>query len=142
MIVSFAWTTAVLLAGQKTVTRRDWNHEYGRRFREGMEVTAYDRSPRVHGQPVARLVLTQDARYEKDAWAPDSDYAGEGFAFYRDHPEMLPKKGRFAYLKTVSWESFCDWRNSGGYSWVMRFRVVELLVPAPRAVGEGDGNGQ
>jgi len=128
MIVSFAWTSAALIAGHKTCTRRDWTPDYGKRFKAGTEITAYDRSPRVHGKPIARLRLTADARYEADADAPDTDYVAEGFAHYAAHPEQLPKGNRLAYLDTVSWESFCHWREAGGHSWVIRFAVIELLA--------------
>lgn len=130
-IVSFAWTTAALIQGRKTVTRRDWSPDYGRLFKVGAAITAFDRSPRLHGKAVAHLILTHDARYEADADAPDSDYEGEGFAFYAAHPELLPKRDRFAYLDTVSREAFDRWRRRGGSSWVMRFRVVSILVDVP-----------
>ncbi len=130
-IVSFAWTSAALLAGHKTVTRRNWSADYGRLFRKGDVVHAYDRSPRVHGKPIARLRLTVDAHHESDASTPDRDYEAEGFAWYVANPDGLPKRERFAYLDTVSWESFCRWRERGGSSWVVRFEVAEVLLAEP-----------
>jgi hypothetical protein len=38
MTISFAWTTPALLAGHKTVTRRDWDAEYAIRFAAGQLV--------------------------------------------------------------------------------------------------------
>jgi len=35
LIISFAWTTAVLLSGHKSCTRRNWTDEYARRFKMG-----------------------------------------------------------------------------------------------------------
>lgn len=39
-IISFAWTSPALLAGAKTVTRRDWDDSYARRFSAGELVAA------------------------------------------------------------------------------------------------------
>lgn len=121
-IISFAWTTPALLAGEKTVTRRDWDPNYARRFRKGMEVLAYDRQPRNGGKPIARLRLTEDARYEPDANAPDSDWAAEGFQFFRNRYGAKLKNGR-----DVSLHGFNGWRDAGGSSWVVRFEVIEYL---------------
>lgn len=131
-IISFAWTTPALLAGHKTVTRRDWDPGYARRFKAGMEVVAYDRSPRAKGKPIARLRLTADATYEPDAEAPDSDWAAEGFEWFcerawdtafadgYEHPDR-----RIA--DRVCFDGFADWREAGGSSWVIRFEVLEIL---------------
>ena len=86
--ISFSWTSAALLAGHKTVTRRDWDADYARRFRAGREVIAYDKLPRNGGKPIARLRLTDDARYEPDAAAPDSEP--------RKRPSVLPAPGATA----------------------------------------------
>ena len=126
-IISFAWTSPALLASAKTVTRRMWDDDYGARFKAGMEVLAYDRSPRHHGRPIARLRLTDDARLEADSDAPDGDYEAEGFAWLAEHPTCLPKSGRLGYLEQVSRESFDAWRRMGGRSWVVRFDMLELL---------------
>lgn len=123
MIISFAWTTPSLLAGEKTVTRRDWDQDYARRFRKGMIVTAYDRQPRNGGKPIARLRLTDDARYEPDADAPDSDWQAEGFQWFQNRYGPRLKNGR-----DVSRHGFNTWRQAGGSSWVVRFEVVEYLA--------------
>lgn len=124
-IISFAWTTPALIAGQKTVTRRDWSDDYARKFRAGDEVIAYDRSPRVGGQPVARLRLTHDVRRESNIAAPDSDYEAEGFAYLSALPD-----GKFAgYTR----EAFAHWRITTGTSQVIRFEVIEVY----RQEGQG-----
>ena len=51
-IISFAWTTEALLAGIKTCTRRDWNDDYARRFKNGEFCQAFDRNPRAGGKRV------------------------------------------------------------------------------------------
>lgn len=122
-IISFAWTTPAIRAKRKTVTRRDWDMDYGPRFKKGDEITAYDRSPRAGGKPIARLILTDNARYEPDSFAPDSDYEGEGFDFLAD----IYRNGAPAYRVTTSRESFDTWRKAGGWSWVIRFEVIEVF---------------
>jgi hypothetical protein len=120
--ISFSWTSAALLAGRKTVTRRDWDDAYARRFRKGMEVTAYDRLPRNGGKPIARLRLTADATYEADALAPDSDWEAEGFGYFQSHDGARLSNGR-----DVSRLGFNTWRQAGGSSWVVRFEVLDDL---------------
>lgn len=132
-IISFAWTTPALLAGSKTVTRRDWSADYARRFRKGMETLAYDRGPRNGGKPIARLRLTADVTYEQDADAPDADWEAEGFGWFWDRemdrvdatdPGSLP---RSEIADRVGWDGFEAWRKLGGSSWVIRFEVIEYL---------------
>ena len=56
-IISFAMTTAALLAGQKTVTRRDWPEKYAQQFKPGNLVQGYDRSARNGGKCIAIIRL-------------------------------------------------------------------------------------
>ena len=58
-IISFAWTTDALLAGKKTVTRRDWNSKYASGFKSGEVCSAYDKSPRYGGKKVGEVRLTK-----------------------------------------------------------------------------------
>jgi uncharacterized protein YqfB (UPF0267 family) len=58
-IISFAWTTDALIAGEKTVTRRDWNDAYARRFKAGEIISAYDKNPRAGGKKIAEIRLTR-----------------------------------------------------------------------------------
>lgn len=138
-IVSFAWTSPALLAGQKTVTRRDWNADYARRWKPGEIALAYDRSPRAHGNLIARIRVLS-VTHERDADAPDSDYEAEGFAWLRDHPAALPKTDRQLYRLNVERASFEEWRREGGRSWVIRFEVIEVLGPS--AVSSAQPSGQ
>ncbi len=123
-IVSFAYTTPALLAGAKTVTRRNWNDDYARRFKPGDIVHAYDRSPRHRGNHVATLRIVSCTK-EPDAETPDSDYEAEGLAWLAEHPDSLPKGKRIAYLDSCSREHFEEWREAGGWSWVVRFEVMK-----------------
>lgn len=125
-IISFAWTSPALLAGHKTVTRRDWNDDYAKGFRPDMIVSAYNRSPRHRGERIAIIRIVSVTK-ERDSETPDSDYAGEGFAWFEQHPEQLPKGERICYLETVTWESFERWRRGSGESWVCRFELVEVM---------------
>lgn len=133
--ISFAWTTPALRAGVKTVTRRQWNPDYARRFKAGDEVIAYDRQPRNGGKPVARLRLTHDATYEPDAAAPDSDYVAEGFEWFWLHEcersfeanGDAPAPGFSEIADRCGWDGFDAWRQRGGSSWVVRFELVELV---------------
>lgn len=91
MIISFAWTTPALLAGEKTVTRRAWTPEHAARFREGDLVDAWNRSPRVGRSRGARKVAT--IRLTRDPWLQHTDemrpedFRREGFRWLREHGE-------------------------------------------------------
>ena len=117
-IISFAWTTPALLAGRKTVTRREWTHGYALRFGEGDLVQAWDRNPRHGGHQVATIRLTRDPYQEDTKRVPPEDYEAEGFAFLEGIDAKIdgltPRtlwRAWFLYPKTV---------------WVVRFDLVEV----------------
>jgi hypothetical protein len=125
-IISFAWTTPALLAGRKTVTRRDWSHGYALRFHAGDDVAAYDRNPRHGGRQVATIRLTADPYRESTKAAAEEDYEGEGFAFLSGQGikvDGLPP--------AVLWRA---WHLYPETLWVIRFEVVERRGHAPLAI--------
>ena len=126
MIISFAWTTAALLAGRKTVTRRQWSRAYAARFYRGMIVDAYDRQPRYGGKRIAVIQLTHVPIYQLDADMQDADFEGEGFAFMAEHPELIPAAFKMQPHETML-DRFNLWRESGGSSWVIRFKLVQVI---------------
>lgn len=84
-IISFAWTTAALLAGEKTVSRRDWKDSWAATWHAGDLAAVFDRQPRYGGHQVATIRLTQDPYKESTRDAPDEDYEKEGFAYLSEH---------------------------------------------------------
>lgn len=125
-IISFAWTTPALMAGRKTVTRREWSEGYARRFHADEEVAAYDRNPRHGGRQVATIRLTRDPYRESTRSAPEEDYEGEGFAFLQEQGvkvDGLPPR--------VLWRA---WHLYPQEMWVIRFEVVERRGHAPLAI--------
>ncbi len=62
MIISFAWTTPALLAGKKTVTRREWSDKHAAKFKPGDLVDAWDKSPRFKGKKVAVIRIVSIER--------------------------------------------------------------------------------
>lgn len=126
MIISFAWTTPALLAGSKSVTRREWDYAYAQSFKRGMLVDAWDKSPRYGGKKVGTIRLTADPSYEAMRSMPDDDYEREGFAYLDEHPELTSKASR-SHFGSFSREAFDRWRNAGGAAYVVRFELVEVL---------------
>lgn len=122
-IISFAWTTPALLAGRKTVTRRDWNDGYAQRFRKGDLVQAYDRSPRYGGRRVAVIRLTVDPYKELTNDVPATDWEAEGFAY-------LTEIGATPGGRTPDdvWDS---WRDDPTDLWVVHFELVEVTAQKP-----------
>ena len=117
MIISFAWTTPALLAGAKTVTRRDWKPEHAAKFHAGMLVEAYDRSPRAHGRKVATIRLTSAPRREWSSHLSEADYEAEGFVWLRAH-------GQWETVDLV----MAGWRGDRRLLWVVEFALVEVVL--------------
>lgn len=120
MIISFAWTTPALLAGAKTMTRRDWSPEYAARFHVGDLVDAWNRSPRVGRAKGARRVAT--IRLARDPYQqfPSEMLRGD---FIREGFEWLEANG---YAETVA-QIREDWRDDPHPLWVVEFELVEVL---------------
>jgi hypothetical protein len=125
--ISFSWTSAALVAGHKTVTRRVWDERYAIGFHQGDMVEAFDRQPRYGGTCIARIRV-QRLTYEAMSVMPDYDYEGEGHAFYDAHPEFAPKQisGQRVLPGQFSRLSFDFWRRNGTSMWVLRFSLEEI----------------
>jgi hypothetical protein len=78
LIVSFAWTADELIALLKDTTRRDWKDSYAKRFKKGMLVQAYNRSPRFGGHRIAIIRLTRDTYKQALKYVTDADEKREG----------------------------------------------------------------
>jgi len=118
--ISFAWTTPALLAGRKTVTRREWDDRYAAQFRAGDLVAAYDRQPRYGGKAVAHIRLTETPYRESTALLPDEDWVGEGFAYL----ESIGRKVNGLTPREL-WEA---WRLEPAILYVIRFELVEVVA--------------
>ena len=132
-IISFAWTTPALLAGVKTVTRRQWDPRDASTFHAGDLVAAYDRQPRYRGRQVAVIRLTEDVYPEPSDLAPDGDWEAEGFGW-------LEERG----LKVDGLTPRAIWKAWHLYPrdfFVVRFELVDVTPQpegtAPRAVETG-----
>lgn len=128
-IIAFAETTPALLAGAKTVTRREWNHKYARTFTAGELLQAWDKNPRTRqGKRVATIRLTAAPVWQAARDVPPEDYAAEGFAYLDAHGLML---GPVAGTKRRStpgevWDSWITAPPEFGL-WVVRFELVGVL---------------
>ena len=111
-IISFAWTTEVLMSGLKTVTRRDWSDDYARRFHKGDYCKAYDRSPRNGGRCVGIIRLTCEPYKEPLALMTDDEEKAEGGLWGSAE----------AYI-----DAYCEGAcfPSSHELWVIRFQLVE-----------------
>lgn len=109
LIISFAHTTKALLAGKKTVTRRFWDDRHAAKFRKGMAVQAWDRSPRAGGKCVAVIELTENPYRERLRNMPDGDLEAEG-GLWESKEEFVGLMG-----------------GPDAEPWVVRFRVTRRL---------------
>lgn len=120
--MSFAHTTPALLAGRKTVTRRDWSDRYGPMFNEGDELQAWDASPFTRkGHRVATIRLTAKPYKEDSRLVHDDDWEGEGFGYMEEH-------GLTLFGGMTPRQVFEGWRSApeGVALWVVRFELVEV----------------
>lgn len=115
-IISFAHTTPALLAGAKTVTRREWTDRHAAGFKAGDLVQAWDRSPRVKGaKRVGTIRLTADPVAESSADFSMADWCPEGFGW-------LQQNGAADVVRGI----VDDWVENPRPLYVVRFELVEV----------------
>lgn len=117
-IISFAWTSPALLAGEKTCTRRRWSAKYARLFHKGDLVQAYSRTPQYGGKRIAIIRLTCDPYLEFTGQAPGDDFKAEGF-YWMEENDILVR----GVMPTYFWD---QWREDNELVYVVRFEVVSL----------------
>lgn len=116
MVISFAWTSPALVAGKKTVTRRDWKPEYARKFRRGDKVQAFNKSPRNGGKAIAIIELRADPYLERTSKMTLESYEREGLSWLHAHGYNVP---------TDLW--FNAWRDLDELVYVVEFDLLEVL---------------
>ncbi len=117
-IISFAWTTDALLAGAKTMTRRNWSDSFARSFKAGEVVAAYDRSPRIHGKQVATIRLTAAPYRQRTSRMKDDDFQAEGLGWMCLNHRLIQGKDPESF--------FSDWLEADETVWVVPFELVSL----------------
>lgn len=120
-IISFGWTAPALIAGKKTVTRRDWKDSHAAKFKAGEIVQAYDKAPYAGGKLIGYVEIVSVTK-EPMLNMPESDYYKEGFYFLNQNPDLIPASMPI----DVSLAGFNNWRLSGGKKWVIRFRIADI----------------
>jgi hypothetical protein len=128
VLISFAWTSAALLAGAKTVTRRDeWTAAHAEHFRPEQLVDAWDRLPRVKGAKKIAVIRVRRAPYRErsDAIAPDQWHA-EGFAWMQAYgsSDDVVRASRI----------WLGWKQHPVELYVLEFELVSTICPGCSAV--------
>lgn len=116
MVISFAWTSPALTAGKKTVTRRDWKRAHATKFKKGDIVTAYNKSPRNGGKPIAKIQLTADPYLERTSKMTLESYTREGLTWLHSIGVVVPPD---------LW--FNAWRDLDELVYVIEFELLEVL---------------
>ncbi len=107
-IISFSWTTQALLAGKKTVTRRDWDDKYAQSFKNGDWVQAYDKSPRSDGKRVCLIKLTKDPYKQWLHEVTDADEKKEG-SLWGSGKAYQSAMGQDRLLWVIEFELMAGW---------------------------------
>jgi hypothetical protein len=127
MIISFAWTTPALLAGAKTVTRRDWKDRTAaaaiRAFENTAWLEAWDKSPRAGGKRVAWICQTHRPVRESTEEIPIEDFDREGFGWFRAQDQIGTSPSKELLRAVEIWKG---WIEEPRDLWVIRFEVVDL----------------
>lgn len=129
MMISFARTTAALVAGRKSVTRRTWAKATRERFQRqlaaaiaagepGIIVDAWSKSPRFNGKKIGTVLVTSVTE-EPTKDIPDSDWEAEGFAFMEEHGILVEKEQSCA-------DKWKEWREGEDSTSVIRFELHSL----------------
>ena len=119
-IISFGKTTPALLAGRKTVTRREWAAKHAASFAAGELVQAWNQSPRVKGSHrVGTIRLTEEPYLEQSDKIPLTDYEREGFGYLDEQGLRLGDNMEPGVL----WR---HWYSFPADLWVVRFELVEV----------------
>ncbi|AXR64547.1 hypothetical protein [Leptospira mayottensis] len=125
-IISFGYTAAPLLAGRKTITRREWKDEYALKFHPGEIVQAYDKQPRFGGKKIGEIRISWIIK-QSPLLMPDSDYEEEGFAWLDENPEFIPKKFILKDGTRDMQKYFRMWKMFGEPCWAIKFEPLNLL---------------
>lgn len=131
--ISFAWTSPALVAGVKTVTRREWQADYARQFRYGDQVRALNRQRRFGGEALGVIELVEDAVLDTRETF-EADVQAEGIPWLREHDLLSAKL-------LAKWDEMCRWDESCVALWVVRFRVVSL-EPNAEQLARAKGGGR
>ncbi len=116
-IISFGKTTPALLAGAKTVTRREWAEKHARSFAAGELVQAWNHSPRVKGaKRVGTIRLLEAPFLQSTAGLPASEYEAEGFVYMFQHDLSID-----GMTPPEFWNR---WKSEPRELWVVRFELV------------------
>jgi hypothetical protein len=142
MILSFGYTSPAFLAGEKTVTRRDWSLRTVAAYLKGESLDvatgrliggvihqAWDKVPHAGGRKIGLIRLTHVPVCRPLSEMTEQDFADEGFEWFSQHPEVdLPAaaKAQLWYPRAgESWRvAFERWRLSGQCLYVVRFERV------------------
>lgn len=129
MIISFGHTTPALLAGRKTVTRRDWSdrqfeiiHRY---WQQGLALDAWSASPRNRAadpKAVGKIVMTHEPVRESSDVAPESDYEAEGFVYLTEAGLLV-----FGLTPEALWRK---WHDEPRVMTTVRFSFEPLTIGA------------
>lgn len=130
MILSFAHTTSALLAGAKTVTRREWTAVHAEHYRRGELVDAWDHLPRVKGAKRIGVIRVSRPPYRQPSHlTTPEDFHREGLAW-------MQRNGTIADVEMAS-RIWAGWHEHPVDLWVLEFELVSTICPRCAAVVAG-----
>lgn len=130
MLISFAWTAAALLSGNKSVTRREWSAVHAEHYRRGELVDAWDRLPRVKGaKRIGSIRVSRPPYRQMSHLTVPEDFHREGFAW-------LQRYGTTDDIVRAS-EIWAGWHQHPTQLYVLEFELVTTVCPGCGAETRG-----
>jgi hypothetical protein len=128
MMISFAWTTLALLCGEKTKTRRSWSDDYAAKFKAGMLVDAYDKSPRIGGLKIGEIEIRCDPLLQRTGNMTENDYKDEGLKWMEENSIYVPARmvGSKRVESMKPREFFEQWKLSDELVYMVMLRLTSI----------------
>jgi len=121
--LSFAWTTPPLVAGAKTVTRREWPPTHAIKYHAGAIVPAWSKQARFPGAEwVGQVTLTRSPYYEHISCEDvETLYVREGFKWLDDQWERIVHDP-----ERPLWDITLGWHELDASYWVIEFPPAQV----------------
>jgi len=128
LIQSEGMVWPAFVARRKSVTRRTWSGKTAAQYYKGLTFQAFDTAPFRGGRKIGEARVTADPFRQRLSLAPDEDYEAEGFAYFHEHPNLIPARAAKEVWaqEGCSFAAFDRWRQTDAEVWVCPFEITKI----------------
>lgn len=116
MLISFSWTAEPFLANAKWVTRRYWKDGHASKFKEGMNVDAFDKLPYRGGKKIGEIAITKKPYQQNTSDMTEQDYYLEGLLWMEQNNKTIHGQKPRVF--------FNQWKEKQDVVWVVEFEKI------------------